>query len=41
VVGTGGTDVAHTGAGLRDIILAPSTDGSMSRSAWIFGDDQR
>jgi pimeloyl-ACP methyl ester carboxylesterase len=26
VVGSGGTDVAHTGAGLRDIILAPSTD---------------
>ena len=27
VVGSGGTDVARTGAGLRDIILAPSTDG--------------
>jgi pimeloyl-ACP methyl ester carboxylesterase len=26
VVGSGGTDVAHTGAGLKDIILAPSTD---------------
>jgi pimeloyl-ACP methyl ester carboxylesterase len=26
LVGSGGTDVAHTGAGLKDIILAPSTD---------------
>jgi pimeloyl-ACP methyl ester carboxylesterase len=26
VVGSGGTDVALTGAGLKDIILAPSTD---------------
>lgn len=27
VVGSGGTDVARTGAGLKDIIFAPSTDG--------------
>jgi pimeloyl-ACP methyl ester carboxylesterase len=27
VVGSGGTDVAHTGAGLKDVILAPSIDG--------------
>src|SRR6516165_4522097 len=26
VVGSGGTDVAHAGAGLKDSILAPSTD---------------
>jgi pimeloyl-ACP methyl ester carboxylesterase len=27
IVGSGGTDVALTGAGLKDIIFAPSTDG--------------
>ena len=26
VVGSGGTDVTHTGGGLKDIILAPSTE---------------